>query len=212
MLIVDVSNNNDRSINWERVRAAGIDAAWLKVSEGRTFTDPVYMTYRAGALAAGLRVGGYHYARPDNNPSAATEEARQFARCLGPIGRRDLRPALDLEEHCQLPPARLVEWVRTWNRTCLELTGTGPVLYTYPAYITGDLRASVPLGYGLWLASWGRNDGTEYPYVVPSPWRKAVAHQFTSRARVAGIDGPVDLSSAPRVRPLLAHPVKGLLP
>lgn len=213
MLIVDLSNNNDLSVDWPRVRAAGIDAAWLKVTEGRTFRDPAYVRYRDGARAAGLRVGGYHYARPDLNPSidAALVEARNFAAHLGPIGRRDLRPVLDLEEPVSFPSERLVAWVRAWNAETRRLTGTGPVLYTYPAYVTGELRATVPLGYGLWLAAWGRNDGHEYPYVVPRPWKRAVAHQFTSRARIGGIDGRVDLSSARRIRPLLAHPTLGLV-
>lgn len=201
MLIVDLSSNQG-SVDFARLKKAGVGGVWMKVTEGATWDDPDWVARAKAARKAGLRVGGYHFARPDRN--GAVKEAHHFAAKLGKIGRRDLRPVLDYETH----PADGV-WARNFASTFRRLTGTPVVFYSYPAFI-GEMDCGKPVGDGLWLASYSRNDGVEHPYTVPSPWRRAVAHQFTSNGRVAGVPGRVDLSHAPRLRGVLAHPVIGL--
>lgn len=207
VLIIDLSSNQG-SVDFARLRRAGVQGAWLKVTEGRTWDDPDWEERARAARKAGLRVGGYHYARPDLNGSKV--EAAHFAARLGKIGRRDLRPVLDFEHPTSILPSHLERWARDWNQAFREHTGVAPAFYSYPAYITA-IRPSKPIGNGLWLASYSRNDGRVHPYAVPAPWRKAIAHQFSSRCRVAGVPGYVDLSQAPRLRGVLAHPVMGLL-
>ena len=68
-----------------------------------------------------------------------------------------------------------------------------------------------PLGYGLWLANYYRNDGTRYSYKTPYPWKRAVLHQYTSQGKVGSYRGDVNYYSPGRVRGLLAHPVTGLV-
>lgn len=199
-LVVDLSNVNG-PVDWAAIRRAGISAAYLKATEGVTFDDGLYESHRRDAAREGIRTGAYHFARPDRNPAA--DEADHFAAVVDHVDRRDLRPALDLET-----PAAGVDlevWARAWNRRVRELLGVGPLFYSFPAFITA-LRLTRAIGYGLWLAAFGRDDGDEHPFTVPAPWRRAVLHQFTSRARLAGVPGLVDLSNAPTLRPLLAHP------
>ena len=43
-------------------KQAGVTHIYLKVSEGTTFTDRTYLERRRQALAAGAKVGGYHFA------------------------------------------------------------------------------------------------------------------------------------------------------
>lgn len=204
-MIVDLSANNAEP-DWRALKRAGIEGVWLKATEGRTYDDPDFAGWRAAANRVGLRVGAYHFARPDRNPFEAAEEAEHFRRKVGWIGRRDLRPVLDYEVRSS--HGNDEEWVRVFNAHILSLLGVGPVFYSYPALIE-QLRFSKPRGYGLWLASYGRNDGKPHEYRVPAPWRKAVAHQFSSRCRVAGCDGYVDLSRVFQPRAVLAHPLKG---
>jgi lysozyme len=72
LLILDVSNNNAEP-NWEQLRRQGIAAVFLKASEGTSFIDTTFADRRKAANRAGLHVGAYHFARPDE--SVATSQA-----------------------------------------------------------------------------------------------------------------------------------------
>lgn len=210
MLIIDLSNANTVTANgFALMRAAGIMGAFLKVSEGATYDDAQFRLREQVAERSQLHVGGYHYARPDRN--TPREEAEHFLRRYPPVSndQRALKAVLDMEA----PQAaklrrRLITWSREWNAIVHQALGHWPLFYSYPAYIADTMAmtsADKPIGGGLWLASYGRNDGREHPYLVPPPWRRAVAHQFTSAALVPGVAGHVDLSSFTRLAPLLAH-------
>lgn len=204
MLILDVSNNNSEP-NWEQIKHQGIEAVWLKASEGTGFVDQTFRERRAAANRIGLHVGAYHFARPDE--SSAAEQARLFCDVVGKVGWRDLRPVLDFEASSRLSPGDLDKWAREWNVAVRDRIRVLPMFYSYSAYIE-MLRPVWPIGSGLWLASYGRDDGSEHPYVVPFPWKHVAAHQFTSKCRITGCAAPVDMSNANSLRPLLAHPVK----
>lgn len=206
-LLLDLSNNN-ASVDLTRVAQAGIAGFWHKVSEGSDFADRWFRNRVDRGRLVGMRVGGYHFANA--RTSDPIPEAMFFYRCLGKIGRRDLAPALDLETNPHnLSPQQLVAWARAFNHEFQRLTGVWPLFYSYPAFIEG-MRAEKTIGRGLWLASYSRNDGKEHPYSVPQPFKQALAHQFTSQARLAGVGGTVDLSSAQRLVPILAFGWRGL--
>lgn len=205
-LLIDLSSNNG-SVDLYAAARDGISGAFLKATEGTTYVNPYFASQRA--TNSGLRVGAYHYARPDRNPYRPEAEAEHFCRVIGKLGRRDLRPVLDLEVWGDdLSPEQMVSWARKFNRVVRKRFGVWPIFYSYP-YFINRLSADIPIGNGLWLASYGRNDGKEYPYGVPAPWQKIVAHQFTSRGRVAGVRGDCDVSRAKSLTPLLAHPWLG---
>lgn len=204
MLILDVSNNNAEP-RWEQIRRQGVSAVFLKATEGTSFVDKTFSERRAAARRAGLHVGAYHFARPDE--SSGAEQGKVFSGVVGKLGSADLRPVLDLEVSSSHTPAQLDAWAREFNAEVKKKLGVVPLFYTYSAYIE-MLRPSWPIGSGLWLASYSRNDGVEHPYVVPHPWHGVVAHQFTSQCRVTGCEKPVDMSNANKLRPLLAHPVR----
>lgn len=210
-LLVDVSNVNG-NIDFGAVRESmGATGVFLKATEGLTFDDPKWPSFRSAANAAGLRVGAYHFARPDLHPYDPDDEADHFCRIVGSIGRRDLRPVLDFEHTATINGAQMTAWARLFNQRVKKNLGVLPIFYSYPSFIS-DMRPSTPIGAGLWLASYGSNDGADHPYGVPAPWHKAIAHQFSSNGRLAGHSGSVDVSHAPSLTPLLAHPVIGRLP
>ena len=206
MLIIDLSNNNTvRDLS--AARKNGVVGVWLKVSEGRTFIDPDYQRYRKMALDAGLRVGGYHFARPDL--MGGSFQARNFVALLGKVGRRDMRPVLDIEVNDRRSiPLELENWCRDFVKDVRDRTGVCPIVYSNAPFLQ-SMQCAKPFGCGLWLAAYGADDGKEHPYGLPKPWTGAVAHQFTSKGRIIGIDGNVDLTYAKSLRPLLAHPIMG---
>lgn len=208
MLLIDLSNNNTvRDLT--AIKRYGVVGAWLKVSDGLSFIDGTYK-YRSILLQKlGIRTGGYHFARCSS--FNAEVEAHSFVSALGEVGRRDLRPVLDLEVISPaFNPVLLGNWSRTFCQYVLSHTGVCPIVYSYASFLQA-MKLPKPIGCGLWLASYGANDGKEHPYGLPRPWTSAVAHQFTSNGKLLGIDGTVDLTYAPKLRPLLAHPIVGLL-
>lgn len=209
-LFCDLSNNNPEP-DWRRLRQS-VAGVWLKASEGDSFRDPTWTERSQAARAAGLRVGGYHFARPSSQPGSAVLQAEFFQRQRGRLRRRDLRPALDLEVTGALAPGALERWARAFSQRTRELCGVYPLLYCSPSFAESSLRASRPVGAGLWLADYGPDDGLRHPPHLPAPWKHYVAHQFTSRGRLAAVRGPVDLDYVPRLRGVLAFPWRGLLP
>lgn len=209
--IVDLSNNNAGPIDFGAMKRAGTFGVWLKVTEGRHFVDATYRDRARAARAVGLRVGGYHFAHP--LAGTEQEEARYFVAHLGDVGRKDLRPVLDLEANdAKLGPATLHAWATAFLVHVRELTKVRALTYSNPAFILSQgWSHDFGVGAGLWLADYGPDDGNTHPPHVPHPWRRIVAHQYTSRGRVAGVTGAVDLSHGYHRRGVLAHPVRGLL-
>lgn len=212
VLLVDLSNNNPGPIDWRQVKRAGAFGVLLKVSEGRTFVDQTYAERARGARAAGLHVGGYHFARPADDPLV---QATLFVGHLGKVGRRDLHPALDLEvnDH-KLSPTSLWSWARSFGSHVHAMTGVKVLWYTYPAFLAEQhWHHTLGTGAGLWIAAYGPNDGRDHgvPTGSTKPWRSYVAHQYTSVGKIAGVNGHVDLSHGRSRRALLAHGLRGLV-
>jgi len=212
VLLVDLSNNNPSPINFAAMRKAGVFGVLLKVSEGGTFVDETFAPRARAARGAGLRVGGYHFARPSGDPIA---QASLFANHLGRVQRRDLHPALDLEVNDDhLHPTALFTWAHKFGEHVHRITGVRVLWYTYPGFLAEQgWQHQLGSGAGLWIASYGPNDGRDHgvPAGSIAPWRRYVAHQFTSVGKIAGVTGNVDLSHARSRRQVLAHGLRGLL-
>lgn len=206
MHLIDVSNVNGR-IDWAKVAQAGVHGAFIKATEGRTFNDALFDANRELAARHGVHVGAYHFARPDNN--RAVDEARHFAGVVKRLKVGELKPVLDYEVSSRMLPSTQAQWIRDFNHEVRRILGVWPMFYTYPALLP-SLRLAKPVGNGLWLASYGVNDGREHAVAVPAPWRRIAVHQFTSRGHVPGVPGDVDISSTASLASLLAHPVRGI--
>lgn len=207
--LLDLSNNNPTP-DFRAVKKAGAFGVLLKVSESDTFTDATFPARASAARKAGLHVGGYHFARP--HAGSAISEAHYFCERLGKVQRRDLHPALDLETNDgNLTSPVLLAWVKTFQRTVHMVTGTRCLLYSYSAFIHQQAWRTPPgTGAGLWLADYGPNDGKDHGAQPVRPWKRIVAHQYTSVGSWPGVKGHVDLSHAERRRALLAHGLRGL--
>ncbi len=132
--------------DWSRVAGSGIDFAYLKATEGSTYTDPEVVERWAAASAAGLRVGAYHYYTLCSPPLPQAEHFLDVLDTLA-AARRTLPPVVDVElvGACVDPPSRaeLVGSVRAWTARVQEATGEEVVVYSHP-----DLVARYDLGDG----------------------------------------------------------------
>ena len=91
---IDVSKHNG-AVNWTSA-ATAIDFAIIRAGYGKTYVDPWFERHLAGAQAAGLRVGVYHYSY-----ALTVEDARAEARHLLDIinGRKfDMPLWFDMED------------------------------------------------------------------------------------------------------------------
>lgn len=193
--VVDISNVNG-AVDWKRLAATGVQGGYIKLSEGVTFDDPDSYAHAQAARKAGLPFGFYHFAHPEHN--AAEAEAEHVLRRLS--GRRpDFRLVLDFEQGTA--QASYGDWAHRFSQAVRAKLGHFPIFYSYGPYIQG-MRLAKPVGSGLWLAAYGRNDGTEHPFDLPAPWKRVLMHQFSSNCRVGGCEHVVDLSHAKSLRAL----------
>lgn len=181
---IDASHHQG-PIDWPRVADAGISFAYLKATEGTTYTDPRFAEHRSAAKRAGIDVAGYHYFQLCSDGAA---QAEHFVDVLGDDG--DLPPALDLElvGSCADPPpaADLLAEVRAFLAVVDRHTGRRTLVYLYP-----DFEAR--FGFADDLADhpqWVRRLGDDEPR---RPW---AVWQYDDAGTVPGIAGGVDLNLA----------------
>lgn len=190
--MLDLSNNNATGHNFKAAYVKGGQRrVYLKRAQGVHFTDTAYPTLRTAALKAGLTVGAYDFLEPlKSTPEQAAAYLLRLVK-LPLVHGRDLRVALDCESGTSDP--RVGAWIAHVARIVKERTGVAPLIYGSGYWLEACKFKTAP--GPLWLAAYGRNDGREYPVgKLPAPWLKAAAHQFTSTAHVAGINGACDLS------------------
>ncbi|MBC7678841.1 MAG: fibronectin type III domain-containing protein, partial [Pseudorhodobacter sp.] len=180
----------DVAIDWTKVRAAGHSFAVVKASEG-SYVNNWLARDTAGARAAHLVTGGYHFARPALPVSTAADQARALVSALGPQRPAGtLPPVLDLEDSGGLVPRDLVTWTQVFLETVRSLTGRTPILYTYRYFWSSSMAGSTAFSrYPLWLAA--------YSPTAPAAVGGSAAWslwQYTSSGAVPGIRGGVDIS------------------
>ena len=194
---IDVSHWQG-NINWNDVASDGQVYAWAKASEGMTYQDPQFMANMSNGIDAGVIMGAYHFARPDNN--LAIQDAENFLNTAGAyIGAGFLPPVLDLENPYSggqsidllslFSSSELSSWVMEWSNTVELQTGIAPIIYVNGNY-ANYLNTSVNI-YGLWFA---QPDETLTPPVNIGVWDDWSFKQYSWWGEVSGIVGDVDLN------------------
>lgn len=158
---VDVYNGTG-FVNWASMKAAGIQFAFCKATEGVDFVDARLSQNMTNANAAGVLIGPYHYGRPDSNssnPLDAVNEANDFVDAIQPYYNSSalyLKPVLDLEEFLDLPTlaqerAYLSEWVRDFSDQVNSRLGVRPIIYCNGNFAQNYLEANIAT-HELWFA------------------------------------------------------------
>jgi GH25 family lysozyme M1 (1,4-beta-N-acetylmuramidase) len=190
---IDVSRHQG-TIDWAQVAASGQRFVIAKATEGLFSVDPMYATNRAGAMAAGLVFGAYHFARPDLHPDDPTGEADHFVD-TAQLGPGNIVPVLDLERSGDLTQGQVTAWILAWLDEVTARTGVRPMVYTSPngwANRTGNTTAVADAGYFLlWIAHWFVAE----PTVPANDWQGNgwAFWQYSNCGTVPGISGCVDL-------------------
>ncbi len=187
---IDVSSYQHPSsvpIDWKTVHANGESFALIKATEGTTYTNPYFAADWAGARAAGMARGAYHFARPSYSLSSAVAQANHFLRVTGPMQRAGALPAvLDLEQSGGLSPSRLISWTRTWLNTVRRATGRKPMIYTYYYFWVDNMANTTHFSsYPLWMADY---NGGSSPRLIGG-WSTWAFWQTSANGSAPGVRG-----------------------
>ena len=183
---IDVSYYQER-INWSSVKAAGVDYAFIRVSDGSTFVDPRFQENWRGARQAGVKRGAYQFFRSNKDPIV---QANLLLDTMGPLQDGDLPPVIDVESTDGQPRATIVAKVQRWVDRVEAVLGVKPIIYTGPYFWQDQVGSSAFGGHPLWIAHYG----TDCP-LIPAPWSRYTFHQFTDSGRINGISGNVDTNT-----------------
>ena len=192
---VDVSVWQE-DINWEKVAAAGVKFAMIRLAyrgwgkDGKLNVDPRAEANIQGAMAAGIKVGVYIYSQA-TNVQEAIEEAQFLLELLD--GRPLEMPVVFDWEVPSNSEARTRNVKAKTIHACamafcgeIKAAGYQPMVYFnqwqgMAKYNLAELREA---GIELWLAMYTKAMTYEY---------KVQMWQYTSKGKVPGIDGRVDL-------------------
>lgn len=184
-------------INWTKVKAAGIDFAMIKATQGRgegastanlrVFTDSRFATNIKNAHNAGIPCGVYHYFTAQND-SEAVDEAKYFINTIKPYKKYiDLWCAVDVESEPHLTGVDSKTLTSATKRFMdyVKDAGYKPILYTNPNYLKYRFTTNAFNECDIWLAHWG----VSKPMSVPNTqiWQYG-------EGKIAGINTSVDMN------------------
>ncbi|WP_316527752.1 lysozyme [Kitasatospora brasiliensis] len=200
---LDVSSYQG-NVNWSSVSANGGKFAYVKATEGTSYTNPNFAQQYNGSYNAGLIRGAYHFALPD--VSSGATQANYFVSHGGgwSADGKTLPPALDIEYNpygatCYgLSQSAMVSWIRSFSDTVHTRTGRYPTIYTTTNWwtqCTGNYS-----GFGatnpLWIARYASTVGT-----LPAGWSYQTIWQFADAGTFPG-DQNYFNGAADRIRAL----------
>ena len=195
--VLDVSRWQGR-IDWDTVKASGrVHGVMLRAlgsRSGTPYRDPMFETNYSACIRLGIPVGVYYYSCAVTAPQRDAELALLHDALRGK--RLQLPAAIDVEDARlrALTPDALSALVAGAARQ-LEHWGLYAMVYTYTHFADTALHMDTLAPFDLWLAD----------YRGKRPARRHGMWQYTSRGRVPGISGPVDLSRTEKDYPALLH-------
>jgi len=173
------------NIDFETVKQAGIEAVYIRSSEGSDYVDHYFEANYAKAREAGLRIGFYHYVT-----ARTIEEGREQARFFASVVSSkeiDLRLAMDFESFGNLSVQQINEISEAFLTTLEEVTGKEVVIYSDASNARDVFSRELAESYPIWVAEYFAQEPFDN-----GKWETWVGFQYTDRGRVSGISGSVD--------------------
>lgn len=186
------------NVKWNEVKNEGVKHAFIKMTEGGTYTDPQFVANWNAAKKAGMNVGAYHYFRgASSTPKEQAENIRKNLASIPFDTKRDLF-AIDVEKsrNESVSPDVMADNLQDLLTQIKRdiLPNFNVIIYCSPAYWDSGVNYkkydfSV---HRLWVANWD----VEKPR-LPKSWDKPgtswFCWQYSSKGHVSGIQGDVDL-------------------
>ncbi len=180
---IDVSHYQGR-INWDAVAGSGgIAYVYMKATEGATLVDDTYEYNLKEARRVGLKVGSYHFYRPNTDWK---QQLKNLTAVVKPE-EQDLLPIIDIEQRGRGSREHFIKNLKAFIAQVTKVYGRKPLLYTFQNFYNKHLVGEFE-DYPWMIARYREdeptlNDGKDY-----------VIWQYTSSGRIPGVNGDVDRS------------------
>lgn len=199
--VIDVSEW-EPGIDWNAVKASGVDGAILRIGFGGTGgkgrEDYQFSNNIKGVRNVGMPYGIYLYSYA-YDADFARSEANLTADLLDKYNCRDLSLPIyyDIERFATWSghsapssPAQYEQIIRAYIDTMASRGYSNVEVYTYRSYLQGELNTSYIWSKTSWVAEYGSNLNVTNGYFSGNRgW------QYTESGSVPGISGDVDLSA-----------------
>jgi len=195
---IDVSHyqNQKTKINWKLVSENNnpkVSFAYIRITMGKDGRDEAFEYNFQEAKKYGIKVGVYHYYRPNEN---STEQVENFFKYTHSIG--DLPPVLDIEEKSRFGSKNLRNGLLNFLQLVENKYQVKPIIYAHQRFYNTYLRNKFP-EYEIWIARQNghksfpdNNTMKKEPILLDNKCPKI--WQYSGTGTVNGINGNVDLN------------------
>lgn len=184
---IDVSYYQGR-IDWQKVKAMEDDGvkisfAFIKATEGILSVDPYFQRNWREAPKAGLKVGAYHFFRPQKS---GLWQANFFLQTVS-FEKGDLPPVVDIESLDGVSPEKMRKELNAFIIQIEEKTKVKPIIYSGLKFYKDNLRGFYD-DYSLWVAHYHQ------PKIklTDKEWK---FWQHSDKAHINGINHVVDFNA-----------------
>ena len=176
-MLIDVSKYQG-SIDWKKVKAAGVDEAIIRCGVGKTGIDKMFKTNIDGAIAAGIRVGVYTYSKAKTEIDGRAEAKNTLDAIEAYKGKLYFPVFIDVEE-----PGTGIYSKKVISGFCKAINEGG---FNAGIYCSSGWRSSYLKGVRAdywWIAKWGSSQPSD-----------CCIWQYSEKGRIDGIGTTVDLN------------------
>jgi len=190
-----------KDINWATAKTAGIEFAYIKITEGTTSSEDEIYNLKARILSAeqnGVKVGYYHFARPGNvaePENDAMDEVYNVLHHLDLLPKVKLPLALDIEAYSD--PIiwdnkidHMNKFITTFMNEMKEHE-VPALIYSYRSFLDDNTTHTFG-SYPLWIAAYPNDPENSLPS-IPVGWSEWKIWQFTEKGLISGYNGDIDL-------------------
>lgn len=175
------------TIDWDKVKKAGIDFAIIRCGWGTTGVDNQFHRNMKEARRVGIKVGVYLYSYA-HGVAEAQAEAKHCLDLVREYGKLDMPIYYDEEESYQYSRAKELAIAFC---TVIESAGYWAGVYSSSSKWQGPLKGTD--NYTKWVAYWGNNTRPAHNAGKPNV-SGCDLHQYSSVGNVSGIAGDVDMN------------------
>ena len=173
---VDVSEYQGE-IDWSVLADQDIDFAFIKATEGSSYTDERFAANWENAPKTDLRIGAYHFFSLESSGKTQAEHfcdtVQSVPNMLPPVV--DVEPYGEYKDISEKDIAELTDWLTATE----ENYGVKPIIYTTTKWYNKLIKDSFP-DHNIWIRS---------VYSKPDKDVKWTFWQYSDRMRLDGYDG-----------------------
>lgn len=170
------------AVDFAKIKAAGNRYVFVKVSQGALGADPDYRRNIAGARAAGLYVGSYHFYTTDQTAQSQFDNVAKHV----DMKAGDLPLVVDIEVLSKNSLPDLAGELQIFLGLIEKRYGIKPIVYSGENFANEYLKGFAD--YPLWLAEYTDAAAPK----LPLDWNAWTFWQYSQSGRVPGVNGAVD--------------------